>query len=238
MTFSAEYGVHTIVFSVERSQRSTLEIAVQPDGRVEVIAPIDATQEAIVARVQKRGRWVLAQQAYFAQFLPRTPPRRWAPGETHLYLGRQYRLRVVPGTAAEQQTVKLVRGFITVSGVEFEDAATIERLVTAWYRQRAELALRRRLALCLTLFHPTEPFAPASVQLRTMRTHWGSMSPRGRLSLNPDLVRAPVDAIDYVIVHELCHRAVPNHSREFYALLAQVMPDWERRKLRLERALA
>ena len=71
-----------------------------------------------------------------------------------------------------------------------------------------------------------------------MISRWGSMSPGGRLLLNPDLVRAPTDAIDYVITHELCHLAVPNHSRDFYDLQARVMPDWERRKLRLEKALA
>ncbi|MGM7698350.1 M48 family metallopeptidase [Microbacterium sp. A84] len=238
MTFTTEYGAHTIAFTIERTKRSTLEIAVQPDGQVRVVAPLEVSTEAVAARVRKRGRWVISQQAYFAQFLPRTPPRRWAPGETHLYLGRQYRLRIVPGATHEPRVVKLIRGFITVTGVEFDDAATIENLVTAWYRQHAEAHLRRRLHECLTRFHPAERFTPTSVQLRTMRTHWGSMSPAGRLSVTPDLVRAPVDAIDYVIVHELCHRAVPNHSREFFELLTRVMPDWERRKARLERALA
>lgn len=64
------------------------------------------------------------------------------------------------------------------------------------------------------------------------------MSASGRLTLNPDLVRAPMDSIDYVITHELCHLAEPNHSRAFYELQSNVMPDWESRKLRLEHALA
>lgn len=236
--FNVEYGTHTITFAIERRQRATLEISVLPDSRVHVVAPLDATTETIAARVRKRGRWVISQQTYFAQFQPRTPPRRWMPGETHLYLGRQYRIRVAPDSAREERTVKLTRGFLAVTGVEFDDAPQIENLMTAWYRQRADIQLRRRLSECLTRFHPIERFTPTSVQLRRMRTHWGSMSPAGRLSLNPDLVRAPVDAIDYVIVHELCHRIVPNHSREFFELLTRVMPDWACRKARLERVLA
>ncbi len=64
------------------------------------------------------------------------------------------------------------------------------------------------------------------------------MSPRGRLLLNPDLVRAPMESIDYVITHELCHLLIPSHSRDFYELQESVMPDWERRKQRLERIMA
>jgi len=64
------------------------------------------------------------------------------------------------------------------------------------------------------------------------------MSPAGRLLLNRRLVQAPVDAIDYVITHELCHVAEPYHGATFFELLDKVMPDWERRKQRLERAMA
>ena len=64
------------------------------------------------------------------------------------------------------------------------------------------------------------------------------MSPAGRLLLNRRLIEAPVDAIDYVITHELCHIAEPHHDAPFFDLLERVMPDWERRKQRLERFMA
>ena len=64
------------------------------------------------------------------------------------------------------------------------------------------------------------------------------MSPAGRLLLNRRLIEAPVDAIDYVITHELCHIAEPNHRAAFYELLDRVLPDWQHRKQRLERIMA
>ncbi len=232
------YGSQPIEFTLERRDRATLEISVLPDGNVQVVAPLDATDKAITDRVRKRARWVRAQQAHFAQFLPRTPLRRWVPGETHRYLGRQYRLRVISDSMRHPPGVKLIGGFFTFTGIAADDSPSLERLLTAWYRERANTQMRQRLAKCLHLFPSPEEFAPASIQLRTMRTHWGSMSPSGRLTLNPQLVQAPPDAIDYVIVHELCHRAVPDHSRAFFDLLGTVMPDWERRKQHLERAMA
>lgn len=236
MTLTVSYGSRPIEYRLERRDRATLEITVQPNGSVEVLAPTMSTDLEIANRIVKRARWILSQQEFFSQFLPRTPPRRWIPGETHLYLGRQYRLRV--GEPAHARQVRLIRGFFVLDGVDFEDSGAIERLVDSWYRTKAGVQFERSISRCRTRFVSPEAFLPASVQLRRMPTRWGSMSASGRLSLNPSLVRAPADAIDYVITHELCHLAVPNHGPGFTDLLSVVMPDWERRKLRLERALA
>lgn len=72
----------------------------------------------------------------------------------------------------------------------------------------------------------------------TLKQRWGSMSPGSRPMLNRPLIEAPVDAIDYVITHELCQVTEPHHGAAFYDLLERVMPDRERRKLRLERVMA
>ena len=232
---SVVYGSATIEYRLERRDRTTLEITVEPSGEVLAVAPAAAEKNEIEALIRKRARWIIHQQQFFAQFTPRTPPRQFLPGETHNYLGRQYRLRVEPGNL---QRARMVRGFILVSGVDFDDTSSIERLVTVWYRERAEVQFRRRLEINQARFPDLEKFRPTSLRIQRMISRWGSMSPGGRLLLNPDLVRAPTDAIDYVITHELCHLAVPNHSRDFYDLQARVMPDWERRKLRLEKALA
>ncbi len=71
-----------------------------------------------------------------------------------------------------------------------------------------------------------------------MRTRWGSMSPKGNMSLRLDLIRAPDECIDYVILHELCHLVHPNHGREFWALVERLVPDWKRRKRLLESLLS
>ncbi|WP_298861528.1 SprT family zinc-dependent metalloprotease [uncultured Microbacterium sp.] len=223
---------------MERRERSTLAITVLPSTQVQVIAPLNATDEEISKRVRKRGRWVLSQQEYFAQFLPHTPPRRWLPGETHRYLGRQYRLRIEADSSHLPPSVKLRGRFFMISGVRFSDSVTIEMVLTDWYRDHASIQLPRRLDACIARFPSRDSYMPTAVQLRTMRTRWASMSPSGRLTLNPALVQAPIDCIDYVVTHELCHRAVPDHSSEFHALLAEVMPDWEDRKARLELAMA
>ena len=111
-------------------------------------------------------------------------------------------------------------------------------LLDSWYLAHAEVQFRKRLAECGTRFPAHGDFTPSSMKIQAMKSRWGSMSAAGRLLLHPHLVRASGDGIDYVITHELCHLAIQNHSRDFYQLLTSVMPDWEQRKVKLERFLA
>ena len=229
------YGGHVIGFSVVRRDRRTLEIAVEPDATVVVAAPADATVEAIDAKVRKRAAWIRRQQRYFMQFLPRTPERRYLAGETHPYLGRQHRLKIERG---EPEGVKVARGFISVTTRNPERTEHVEALVEDWYRERAHLRFAERLEINLGRFADPEAHRPKGLIIRKIKQRWGSMSAAGRLLLNLRLIEAPTNAIDYVITHELCHLSEPNHGPKFFALLTQVMPDWPRRKERLERIMA
>ena len=94
--YAIQYGQTEIEFRLEHRDRETLEIAVEPDATVSVVAPIGTSLEDVFAKVKKRAAWIRKQQRYFSQFLPRTPDRQYVSGETHLYLGRQYRLKIVP----------------------------------------------------------------------------------------------------------------------------------------------
>ncbi|WP_347268641.1 SprT family zinc-dependent metalloprotease [Paracoccus sp. (in: a-proteobacteria)] len=232
---SVDYGEHRIDFAIVRRERTTLEIAVEPDASVVVAAPQDAPLAAIEEKVRKRAAWIRRQQRYFVQFLPRTPDRQYVAGETHLYLGRQYRLKLVPHV---QANVKLVRGFIVVQTHKPERTEATRELVEGWYRQRAHVKFVERLEVNLLRFPSPDDFRPKSLIVRQLRQRWGSMSPASRLLLNRRLIEAPIDAIDYVITHELCHIAVPHHGPEFFELLDRVLPDWEKRKLRLEQRMA
>jgi predicted metal-dependent hydrolase len=96
------YGEGLIEFQLERRDRKTLAISVKPDLGVEVVAPVDAPMERIFDKVRKRAPWIQKQLRFYAQFQPWTPKRQYLSGETHLYLGRQYKLKVVPHIAASE----------------------------------------------------------------------------------------------------------------------------------------
>jgi len=229
------YGEQVIPYRIVRRLRKTMEIAVEPDTSVVIAAPMEASMEAVAAKLQQRAAWVVKQQRYFARFLPQTPRRRFVAGETHRYLGRQYRLRIVPH---HQDCVKLLRGFIVVRTRQPHQPGIVKNLLEAWYGRCAQVKFPQRIAACRQRFPEPDAFRPHGLVIRQSSRRWGSMSPTGGLLLNRRLIEAPVVAVDYVITHELCHMAEPHHGAAFFKLLGRIMPDWEQRKQRLEQFMA
>lgn len=232
---SISYGSRIIAYRVIRRERRTLQISVLPDMSVEIVAPRATNDTAIQQRVTRRARWILRQIDFFRQFHPKTPERRYEAGETHLYLGRRYRLKIV---SADTASVKLIAGRIIVGTPHPDNPETIQVLFDQWQKAQARGWFEKRLAVCLTRFNAADTVEPQTLIVRQMKQRWGSMSPGGRLLLNRSLIRAAVSEIDYVITHELCHRVHHHHGPKFFELLDRVMPDWPERKRSLERRLA
>lgn len=227
-----QYGDSIIQYELTYAPRKTLAISVHPDLRVTVKAPEGSDFELIEKRIRKRAAWILKQQRDLERYLPGLPPRRYVSGETHRYLGRQYRLKVVQ-SATSYELVKMSRGHIMVHAQDNNDRERIKQLLNAWYRKQAKRVFQERLDVCYLRAEKLGIEYPNLV-LRVMKTRWGSCTPSGKILLNPKLIQMPKDCIDYVIVHELCHLREHNHSREFYALLDHVMPNWREIKRKLE----
>jgi predicted metal-dependent hydrolase len=225
------YGNTEIPFGLQQSERSTLKIDVHPDLRVEVLAPANKSLEAILSRVERRAGWIAKQWRFFEQYQPKQPERRFVSGETHVYLGRQYRLKVVP---APVSAVKLSGRFFCVRNPDPADTTAIAGLLEDWYLRHALALFTTRAKTWIAESRALGLRDYPTLVVRAMSRRWGSCSPKGTITLNVALVKVPLAFIDYVIVHELCHLKIHNHSPAFYRLLTRVMPDWRSRKERLE----
>lgn len=227
-----QYGDEKICFirSPRTNNAERVLIKVQPDCQVQVQAPASASDEDVLKAVKKRARWIYQQLADFKAQTEHVIPRTFVSGESHYYLGKQYQLKVIAAADSKQQ-VKLLRGSLEVS-VRDKEPAKIQALLNDWYRHKAKEVFARRLDAVLDQALWVEGRPP--IRVLTMKTQWGSCSPQGRLTLNPHLVKAPRQCIDYVILHELCHIAEHNHSERFYRLMSQVMPGWEKVKQHLD----
>lgn len=228
-TLTVQFGRTRIEYRLGYSARKTLAIDVHPDLTVVVTAPAGSTDEAVERRVQKRAAWIVQQRRSFETYLPTLPPRRYVGGESHRYLGRQYRLRV---HQAEADGVKMARGQINVGLADPSKKERVRQLVTAWFRRRAE-AVFGEVFDAWAARAARHGIEANGFQLRRMANRWGSCTADGNILLNPDLIAAPVAGIEYVVAHELCHLKEHNHGRGFYRLLAAMLPDWERRRGRL-----
>lgn len=228
--YSVIYGGKTIDFSLFYCDRNTMEIAVHPDSTVIVKAPVQSNLAIIEKKIIKRARWIIRQQNYFKQFNPKTPERCYVNGESHLYLGKQYRLKLAEGP---ENSVKLSRGFFHITCRSEPTPDIAKKLLTQWYSEKAQLQLSESMNRCWQKFKGIDIEKP-TLSIKRMKKRWGSLSEKGTVTLNTDLIRASKECIDYVVTHELCHLKYPNHSTEFYNLLDAVNPGWEKIKHKLE----
>lgn len=227
---SLVFGSREIKYELSYQDRKTLGIRVYPDCRVKVIAPYDTTEEKLRTKLREKAPWIIKQQLEFLSYHPLTPPRKYINGETHLYLGRQYKLRIEKALTNE---VKLFRGRLLVLK---KDNSSVQNLLSEWYREKAIAHFEETLKKILPLFARYNINQP-ELQIRQMPTRWGSCTSKGKVILNPELIKAPKGSIEYVIIHELCHLIHHNHTRAFYDLQETIMPDWKKWKERLENTL-
>jgi len=238
MTSSIHFGSKQISFQLEYSNRKSLGITVKPDLSVLVKAPADTSLEKVKEKLRKKAPWIIRQQSFFLYFHPKTPARKFISGETHLYLGRHYQLKVKSEKLkVKSEEAKLHGRFLEIYT---QDKNKVKDLVEEWYLSKANdkfyfLAkplfeeFVKKHNLSLITFH---------LSLKKMPIRWGSCTPKGKIILNPELIKAPKGCIEYVIIHELCHLVHHDHTQKFIDLQTKEMKDWEKWKMKLEKLLA
>lgn len=234
MDSEVAYGNTNIAFSVTRSSRKTLAIEVHPDLSIRVIAPVDVSLEDIKGRILNKAKWIKKQQTYFEQFLPRAPEREYVSGETHFYLGRRYLLKL---RKSKKQEVKLKGGDLIVFLEDATNKELIKKLLGNWYYGHAKRKFYQCIKESVLKFKNYKIDEQPPLVVKRMSKRWGSCTPNGRIILNPEIIKTPTKCVEYVVIHELCHLIHPNHGKEFYDLQTEIMPDWEKWKLRLEKTL-
>ena len=236
--YSFIYGDEAVAYEVARKvfsddKKKKVTIRVHPDCRIIVTAPNDADSHAIHDAVMKKANWIWDGLKEFRAHQEYVQPKHYVSGEMQFYLGRRYVLKVVEDNNAVANT-KLLRGKLLVTLPKFTDkkATLVKALVSQWYKHNATRIYQARLLVLL----PQVDWVTdcPSFKVMSMQKQWGSCSAKGTLMLNPHLVKAPKECIDYVILHELCHIAELNHSERFWRLLAQVMPNYKEVKSRLD----
>ncbi|MGF1760447.1 M48 family metallopeptidase [Photobacterium sagamiensis] len=232
------YGDEAVSYEVVRKtfpegKKKKITIRIHPDCEVVVTAPEDADKTDIHEAVMKRAKWIWDALVEFRAHQEYVQTKHYVSGEMQFYLGRRYVLKVVEDRDA-LHTVKMDRGKLLVILTKFNDdkTAMVKALVNNWYKVRAERIFHERLSYLLP--QATWVDGIPSFRIMPMQKQWGSCSAKGTLMLNPHLVKAPKECIDYVILHELCHIAEHNHSERFWRLLTQVMPNWKEVKSRLD----
>lgn len=202
-----------------RTARKSIALIVEKDGRLVVRAPLFVPDSEIQRLVQQKEDWVRQKQEQASALVTTSRSTKFKDGARFYFLGKTYPLKIVDTL---DPSLVLNRKFY----LDRRALRHAERLFIAWYRQQARLEINRRLKH----FASKNGFKYGAVRITSARTRWGSCSSKGNLNFTWRLVMAPPEVIDYVVVHELAHLRVHNHSREYWQEVERIMPGYKRHK--------
>lgn len=226
MKLKVQYGTKELEFSVEFRNRKTMSISVEPPNNILVVAPINTPEDEIKSVVKSRGNWIVQKLFEFRHIEARKINREFVNGESFMYLGRNYSLQIyVERSPQKSSNVILFRGKFHVYVKEKSDELIKEAMET-WYRQKTEEQVKKRIKYYQKFFSKT----PTAIKVKEQKKRWASCTSKDELLFNWRCAMAKATALDYIVVHEMCHMYYKNHSQEFWDLVASVMADYDSRR--------
>ena len=223
---SFTWGNTLLTYTVRRSARrkKTVAVTVDPAGSILVVAPENLATGRLDAIVTRKAEWIARRLLRAQDQAPLPLPREFVSGESVLYLGRHYRLKVDRHATGE---AKLHGGWLHVPAPgDGQQTAQVRAALVSWFRSHAARRLPERVEAWRSKVGVPMP----RVIVANQQKRWGSCDHRGVIRLNWRVMQTPMRLVDYVVVHELVHLRHRGHGRDYWQAVGRVMPDYERRR--------
>ena len=205
--------------TLEKEVRKSFSMRVFPDQTILIKVPVEATDIEIDRFIQKKRKWLVKQINFFSKFKEENFLKITA-GMDILYLGKHYQLIVKNSSEKDVVQIEKRTILLLVSGKN-----SAEKILNDWLQIQTQKIFSERFRSCLKQF--SEISVP-KLKIRKLNKRWGSYLKNHVVILNPLLIRASKKAIDYVIIHELCHSFYKKHNEQFYNLLTAHIPNWKK----------
>lgn len=223
------FGTFAYEYELILQDRKTLSLTVTPELHIILKCPKKTDTERIEKFLAKKWFWLEKQLSFFKKYQRKIYKKEYVSGESHLYLGRQYKLEV---KRAEKDEVIATKSFITLQTTQdISNSSHNRKLIHTWFADKTQIIFQERFQEMLKRF---EYKKTPQLSIREMKKRWGSFLNREKIFLNPKLIHTSKACIDYVIVHELCHLTHKNHDKKFWNLLEEKYPKWNKIKNTLE----
>jgi predicted metal-dependent hydrolase len=217
---STTFGNSKIKYKIKKSSRRlTTQITVNSMG-VQITTPSKKTQKQIDTLVQKNAKWIYSKQLWANK--QNDLKITFKQGTRLPYLGKHYLLKI---TESKNENVSLLQGKFIIK-VKKNTTKKVQEIFKNWLKLHAQWIIERKA----TQHAKKIGVKYEKINIKDHKERWGSVSKNKSININLSILCAPPKIIDYVIVHELCHLKIPDHSPKYWNLLYKMMPDYETHK--------
>ena len=219
-------GEREIGYELIRKKVKNINLRIHSDGRITVSASIKVPETVI-------DQFIISKSSFIFNALDRFGERRpqsvnYADGEVIPFFGEKLTIRRLKG---DKRQVELREGELWIFLRDGDDDSAVQGVIEEFMRSELEARLRTIVPTLYGRFKSEPCVELSGVKIRKMRSRWGSCNCRGGVvTINLHLAEHSVSCLEFVVMHELCHLFHPDHSKDFYALLSSVMPDWKARR--------
>ncbi|MBR1568461.1 MAG: M48 family metallopeptidase [Lachnospiraceae bacterium] len=221
----------TLPYTLERKKVKNMILRIKLDGSVWVSAPRRVPIYEVERFLRQEEDYIQRKQLYFdREREKKRPPLQLVDGEQIYYLGRLMTLRVREWPL---EAVWIEGDELCIQVSDRENLERKKELLQSWYRDEMQSIFSEMIDQVYARFEPYGVEYPV-VKIRSMTSRWGSCTPqKKKITLNSYLIFQPLSSIEYVVVHEFAHFIHLNHSKEFWTLVEEILPDYKERKRRL-----
>jgi predicted metal-dependent hydrolase len=216
-----------IEYSIVRRKRKTVGITISPEKKIQVAAPKWVTNNQIQDIIKEKSSWIFNKLLFLEQTGSEYVQRQFITGESYLYIGETFVLEILENNAIKSGTVIFNEGklFIYVhSGMSADNMALlVKKSLTAWYRAQALIYINERILIYSKVMN----LKPSKTTIKEQKKRWGSCTSDNKLNMNWKLIMAPTPIIDYVVVHELAHIKIKDHSQTFWRYVETIIPEYK-----------
>ena len=205
-----------------RSNRTTLCISIKEDGGVVVKAPQLLTEDKIRDIINNKAEWILLKRKEVLKNQQKKLTREYVTGATLPYMGKELPMEIID---CKKSSV-IVENNRFIIHTPNKDEEYIQKLLKKWYKKQALDYISRRVVCFSQKMHVSY----ASISIKSRKKQWGSCDNHGNLTFSWRLIMATEEAIDYVVVHELCHRKHMDHSKQFWCEVKKELSDYKERE--------
>ncbi|MPM79862.1 hypothetical protein SDC9_126904 [bioreactor metagenome] len=226
------YNEQVISYELVRKNVKNINLRIRADGSITISANSNVPDNVIDEFVFKKADYIIANINRFSELKQYAPaPKKYVSGESFYLMGKNLRLKVIEDV---NEDVFSDGVYLYLKVKDKENFTKKEKMITQYFDKQCKECFGEIVTQMLFIFSKYGIALPI-LKIRNMETRWGSCLPKkGIITLNKPLIEAPRNCIEYVVLHEYCHFIHPNHSKQFYAFVSMLMPDWKERKKVLE----
>lgn len=229
---SFNYEGRELAVDIIYRKRKNISLKVSPKENIQIIAPNKVSKDLLKKVLKDNSNWILSKLNKFKTFDDNFLKRDYVDDEIYYYMGKQYRLKILKDMNFQNKNNKSYN-YIEIKGDNLEirtnnwEKDYIKDSLKKWYKLRSEEIIMDRIDFLRKESKDFRSIEPSLVKVKEQKKIWGSCNTSKTIYINSKISMLPLDAIDYIIAHEFCHIIYMNHSKDFYALVEKIIPNYK-----------